>query len=101
MYVFILLLLFLRQLEGGISHLPLLDPTMRATPLAPSEWRKRLKEVHDSNCVVLDVRNGIYFLLLTSHSQFSPGFSCRNLLCFIICFCYAVDVSSIFLEILK
>jgi hypothetical protein len=36
------------------------------------------------------------FLLLTSHSQFSPGFSCRNLLCFIICFCYAVDVSSIF-----
>lgn len=69
MHVFILLLLFLRQLEGGISHLPLLDPTMRATPLAPSEWRKRLKEVHDSNCVVLDVRNGIYFS--SSYKSFS------------------------------
>lgn len=70
-YAFIILLLFLYQLEGGISHLPLLDPTMRATPLSPSEWRKRLKAVreidettnssHDSNYVLLDVRNGIHF----------------------------------------
>ncbi|XP_048227139.1 rhodanese-like domain-containing protein 8, chloroplastic isoform X2 [Ricinus communis] len=56
------------QLEGGISHLPLLDPSMRATPLAPSEWRKRLEMVHEvegmsnsalgSKYVLLDVRNG-------------------------------------------
>lgn len=59
------------QLEGGISHLPLLDPSMRATPLEPSEWRKRLEAVKDgdeasnsnlnSNLILLDVRNGIYF----------------------------------------
>ncbi|XP_055800813.1 rhodanese-like domain-containing protein 8, chloroplastic isoform X2 [Solanum dulcamara] len=56
------------QLEGGISHLPLLDPSMRAAPLAPSEWRKRLEAVNNTNnsshenfnpsCVLLDVRNG-------------------------------------------
>ncbi|KAK1324568.1 hypothetical protein QJS10_CPA01g00132 [Acorus calamus] len=60
------------QLEGGISHLPLLDPAMRATPLSPSEWREKL---HAAGCVdessskkdssgpnrkflLLDVRNG-------------------------------------------
>uniref|UniRef100_A0A0D9W1P4 Rhodanese domain-containing protein n=1 Tax=Leersia perrieri TaxID=77586 RepID=A0A0D9W1P4_9ORYZ len=31
------------QLEGGCSHLPLVDPSMRATPLTPSEWRERLE----------------------------------------------------------
>ncbi|KAM5570268.1 rhodanese-like domain-containing protein 8, chloroplastic [Rosa sericea] len=58
------------QLEGGISHLPLLDPSMRATPLAPSQWRKRLEAVNGSttadastpnrnaNYILLDVRNG-------------------------------------------
>ncbi|XP_065847283.1 rhodanese-like domain-containing protein 8, chloroplastic [Euphorbia lathyris] len=56
------------QLEGGISHLPLLDSSMRATPLAPSEWRKRLEAEREingtpnsnvsSNFVLLDVRNG-------------------------------------------
>nr|XP_023882243.1 rhodanese-like domain-containing protein 8, chloroplastic isoform X2 [Quercus suber] len=56
------------QLEGGISHLPLLDPSIRATPLAPSEWRKRLKAVNEINeasneninteHILLDVRNG-------------------------------------------
>ncbi|XP_061988021.1 rhodanese-like domain-containing protein 8, chloroplastic [Rosa rugosa] len=58
------------QLEGGISHLPLLDPSMRATPLAPSQWRKRLEAVTGSttadastqnpkpNYILLDVRNG-------------------------------------------
>ncbi|CAN4118125.1 unnamed protein product [Withania somnifera] len=56
------------QLEGGISHLPLLDPSMRAAPLAPSEWRKRLEAVNNTNnsshenfnpsCILLDVRNG-------------------------------------------
>ncbi|KAJ9145741.1 hypothetical protein P3X46_028087 [Hevea brasiliensis] len=56
------------QLEGSISHLPLLNPSMRATPLTPFEWRKRLEAVHEivgmsnsaigSNYVLLDVRNG-------------------------------------------
>ncbi|XP_016449400.1 rhodanese-like domain-containing protein 8, chloroplastic isoform X3 [Nicotiana tabacum] len=56
------------QLEGGISHLPLLDPSMRAEPLAPSEWRNRLEAVNNTNsssheninpsCILLDVRNG-------------------------------------------
>ncbi|GJN40392.1 hypothetical protein PR202_gb29599 [Eleusine coracana subsp. coracana] len=31
------------QLEGGSSHLPLVDPSMRARPLAPSEWKERLE----------------------------------------------------------
>lgn len=64
------------QLEGGISHLPLLDPTMRATPLAPSEWRKRLKEVHDSNCVVLDVRNGYEWDIGHFHGAQRPDVDC-------------------------
>ncbi|KAM2231996.1 hypothetical protein ACFX1S_016185 [Malus domestica] len=56
------------QLEGGISHLPLLDPSMRATPLSPSEWRKRLESLKTTsdasndnlkrNQILLDVRNG-------------------------------------------
>ncbi|KAG8661128.1 rhodanese-like domain-containing protein 8, chloroplastic isoform X2 [Manihot esculenta] len=56
------------QLEGGISHLPLLNPSVRATPLTPFEWRKRLEAAHEidvmsnstigSNYVLLDVRNG-------------------------------------------
>lgn len=56
------------QMEGGILHLPLLDPSMRATPLPPSKWRKRLEAVdgiddasHEnssSNYILLDVRNG-------------------------------------------
>ncbi|XP_021604962.1 rhodanese-like domain-containing protein 8, chloroplastic isoform X3 [Manihot esculenta] len=55
------------QLEGGISHLPLLNPSVRATPLTPFEWRKRLEAAHEidvmsnstigSNYVLLDVRN--------------------------------------------
>ncbi|XP_073056521.1 rhodanese-like domain-containing protein 8, chloroplastic isoform X2 [Primulina eburnea] len=51
------------QWEEGISDLPLLDPSMRATPLTPSQWRSRLTAVkkvdNSSNTVVLlDVRNG-------------------------------------------
>ncbi|KAL5697304.1 Rhodanese-like domain-containing protein 8 [Ranunculus cassubicifolius] len=56
------------QLEGGISHLPLLDPAMRATSLTPSEWKNRLQVVnnvdgssshdHNQKVVLLDVRNG-------------------------------------------
>ncbi|XP_062110996.1 rhodanese-like domain-containing protein 8, chloroplastic [Humulus lupulus] len=56
------------QFEGGDAHLPLLDPLMRATPLEPSKWRKKLeaanpvddpsKENSSSNYILLDVRNG-------------------------------------------
>ncbi|KAK9105879.1 hypothetical protein Scep_022723 [Stephania cephalantha] len=55
------------QLEGGISHLPLHDLSMRATPLAPFEWRKKLEAVNnvneapgshpDKKFILLDVRN--------------------------------------------
>ncbi|CAN8292760.1 unnamed protein product [Cochlearia groenlandica] len=57
------------QSEGGISHLPLLDPPMRAKPLEPSEWKRKLKDLTDNDeasspssggrsCILLDVRNG-------------------------------------------
>ncbi|KAK6153229.1 hypothetical protein DH2020_012868 [Rehmannia glutinosa] len=36
-------------LEEGTSHLPLLDSSMRATPLTPSEWRSRLEAVTASD----------------------------------------------------
>ncbi|KAL3835299.1 hypothetical protein ACJIZ3_010035 [Penstemon smallii] len=58
------------QLEEGISHLPLLDPSMRATPLTPSQWRSKIKAVNktenassavDTNCILLDVRNGTIY----------------------------------------
>ncbi|KAF3438384.1 hypothetical protein FNV43_RR21146 [Rhamnella rubrinervis] len=55
------------QLEGGITHLPLLDPSIRATPLAPSQWRKTLEALNtidgpstenlNANYILLDVRN--------------------------------------------
>ncbi|XP_019095075.1 PREDICTED: rhodanese-like domain-containing protein 8, chloroplastic isoform X3 [Camelina sativa] len=54
------------QYEGGISHLPLLDPPMRAKPLEPSEWKRKLNDLTDGDeastsgrsCILLDVRNG-------------------------------------------
>lgn len=58
------------QLEGGVSHLPLVDSSMRATPLTPDEWKKRLLQAaaNDVNVsspsnpnkevILLDVRNG-------------------------------------------
>ncbi|XP_024007847.1 rhodanese-like domain-containing protein 8, chloroplastic isoform X2 [Eutrema salsugineum] len=56
------------QYEGGISHLPLLDPPMRAKPLEPSEWKRKLKDLtaddetspssSGRSCILLDVRNG-------------------------------------------
>ncbi|KAK3148679.1 hypothetical protein QOZ80_3AG0207300 [Eleusine coracana subsp. coracana] len=59
------------QLEGGSSHLPLVDPSMRARPLAPSEWKERLEaskcldvfssktsgETFGRKLLLLDVRN--------------------------------------------
>ncbi|RCV39834.1 hypothetical protein SETIT_9G001700v2 [Setaria italica] len=60
------------QLEGGSLHLPLLDPSMRATPLTPSKWKERLKakacldvpssetpgDTSGRRLLLLDVRNG-------------------------------------------
>ncbi|XP_021714731.1 rhodanese-like domain-containing protein 8, chloroplastic [Chenopodium quinoa] len=55
------------QFDLGAQDLPLLDPSMRAEPLSPSEWRARLKSLdsnHDKanddhkSCILLDVRNG-------------------------------------------
>ncbi|KAK8472918.1 hypothetical protein PHAVU_002G333400 [Phaseolus vulgaris] len=56
------------QFEGGMSHLPLLDSSMRAIPLSPSEWKERLeainktdlraKDYHNRDSILLDVRNG-------------------------------------------
>lgn len=63
-----LIIIIFIQLEGGILDLPLLDPSMRATPLAPSEWRKRLEAANgiddssnediNTKFILLDVRNG-------------------------------------------
>ncbi|GER32177.1 rhodanese/Cell cycle control phosphatasesuperfamily protein [Striga asiatica] len=53
-------------LEEGTSHLPLLDLSVRATPLTPSEWRNRLEAVNrtdnslsrkNTKIILLDVRN--------------------------------------------
>ncbi|KAL3724924.1 hypothetical protein ACJRO7_030003 [Eucalyptus globulus] len=56
------------QVDGGIAHLPLLNTSMRATPLEPSEWKKRVLALSrsrdassgnvDSDCIILDLRNG-------------------------------------------
>ncbi|GAV66725.1 Rhodanese domain-containing protein [Cephalotus follicularis] len=74
------------QLKGGISHLPLFDPSMRATPLTPSEWRKRMEaanecdEVSNSNLntnyVLLDVRNGYEWDIGHFHQAQRPNVDC-------------------------
>ncbi|EPS66390.1 hypothetical protein M569_08392 [Genlisea aurea] len=49
------------QIEEGTSKLPLLDQSLRATPLLPSEWRSKLEQMNDASnnhCILLDVRNG-------------------------------------------
>ncbi|XP_057464509.1 rhodanese-like domain-containing protein 8, chloroplastic [Actinidia eriantha] len=74
------------QLEGGISHLPLLDQSMRATPLTPSQWKHRLEEVNESdeastqnsntNFVLLDVRNGYEWDIGHFHGAQRPNVDC-------------------------
>ncbi|KAH9780870.1 Rhodanese-like domain-containing protein 8 [Citrus sinensis] len=74
------------QLEGGISHLPLLDPSMRAIPLAPSEWRNKLEAGKDidkaSNSdlnrdfILLDVRNGYEWDIGHFHGARRPDVDC-------------------------
>ncbi|MFQ6619383.1 hypothetical protein Gotur_000686 [Gossypium turneri] len=73
-------------LEGGISHLPLLDPSMRATAIAPSEWRKRLEAVKNNdtasntnprtNYILLDVRNGYEWDIGHFHGAQRPDVDC-------------------------
>ncbi|XP_014753723.1 rhodanese-like domain-containing protein 8, chloroplastic isoform X2 [Brachypodium distachyon] len=57
------------QLEGGSCHLPLVESSMRASPLTPSEWREKLEarkrlesepagDTSGRNVLLLDVRNG-------------------------------------------
>ncbi|CAO2823282.1 unnamed protein product [Amaranthus hypochondriacus] len=55
------------QFDLGSQDLPLLDPSMRAVPLSPAEWKARLKSLNGNHekdngdrksCILLDVRNG-------------------------------------------
>ncbi|KAK7320220.1 hypothetical protein RJT34_04956 [Clitoria ternatea] len=72
------------QFEGGISHLPLLDPSMRAIPLSPSEWRDRLKAINKTdltsnpkrNYILLDVRNGYEWDIGHFHGAQRPNVDC-------------------------
>ncbi|RDX81181.1 Rhodanese-like domain-containing protein 8, chloroplastic, partial [Mucuna pruriens] len=77
------------QFEGGISHLSLLDPSMRAIPLSPSEWRDRLEAINktdltakdypDRNYILLDVRNGYEWDIGHFHGAQRPSVDCfRN-----------------------
>ncbi|KAF4394225.1 hypothetical protein F8388_005859 [Cannabis sativa] len=51
------------QFEGGDAHLPLLDPSMRATPLEPSEWRKKLEAVNPVDDLSKENSSSNYILL--------------------------------------
>ncbi|XVF09328.1 hypothetical protein REPUB_Repub07fG0083100 [Reevesia pubescens] len=64
------------QLEGGISHLPLLDPSMRATAISPSQWRKRLEAANNKNYILLDVRNGYEWDIGHFHGAQRPDVDC-------------------------
>ncbi|ERN09510.1 hypothetical protein AMTR_s00029p00123460 [Amborella trichopoda] len=78
------------QMEGGISHLPLVNPAMRAIPLSPSEWRNRLdslKNVEGSSSredtgsdqksvLLLDVRNGYEWDIGHFHGTQRPDVNC-------------------------
>ncbi|CAI9113321.1 OLC1v1013898C1 [Oldenlandia corymbosa var. corymbosa] len=72
------------QLGEGFSQLPLLEPSVRAIPLTPSQWRNRLeamKEVQNSsdsvqNCILLDVRNGYEWDVGHFHGAQRPDVDC-------------------------
>ncbi|XP_074372584.1 rhodanese-like domain-containing protein 8, chloroplastic isoform X4 [Apium graveolens] len=73
------------QLEGGISHLPLLDLSMRAKPLTPSQWRSKLEKVNkdyqgnvnlNTTCILLDVRNGYEWDVGHFHGAERPDVDC-------------------------
>uniref|UniRef100_A0A5B6YMU8 Rhodanese domain-containing protein n=1 Tax=Davidia involucrata TaxID=16924 RepID=A0A5B6YMU8_DAVIN len=70
------------QLEGGISHLPLLDSSMRATPLTPSQWKDKLEAVNkidegsNMKYILLDVRNGYEWDIGHFHGAHRPDVDC-------------------------
>lgn len=51
---------WLIPLQGGTMDLPVTDPSRRATPLSPSEWKRMIQhqERDGRKPVLLDVRNG-------------------------------------------
>lgn len=64
------------QLGGGSCHLPLVEPSMRASPLTPSEWREKLEarkrleteaagDTSERKLLLLDARNGKLCSLLS------------------------------------
>ncbi|KAF8014612.1 hypothetical protein BT93_H0430 [Corymbia citriodora subsp. variegata] len=74
------------QVDGGIAHLPLLNPSMRATPLEPSEWNKRVEALSrscdafsgnvNSDCIILDLRNGYEWDIGHFHGAQRPEVDC-------------------------
>ncbi|CAL0312325.1 unnamed protein product [Lupinus luteus] len=74
------------QCQGGISHLPLLDPSARAIPLAPSEWKNKLEAINKTdviseehpnrNNIILDVRNGYEWDVGHFHGAQRPNVDC-------------------------
>lgn len=76
---------------------------MRATALAPSEWRKRLEAVNkiddasnensNANCILLDVRNGIplpYLLGMVSPRIFLAKSGLNSCVIYFCCMCSKV-----------
>lgn len=59
------------QLAGGTSSLPLTDPSQRATPLSPKEWKAMLKGGSGPKPLLLDVRNSYEWD--AGHFKVRPG----------------------------
>ncbi|PNX93349.1 rhodanese-like domain-containing protein chloroplastic-like, partial [Trifolium pratense] len=51
------------KFKSDTSDLPVLDPSMRAIPLAPSEWRDRLEAINKNDLHSKDYPNKDYILL--------------------------------------
>nr|XP_043616821.1 rhodanese-like domain-containing protein 8, chloroplastic isoform X2 [Erigeron canadensis] len=74
------------QLEGGVSHLPLVDSSMRATPITPAEWRKRVEAANNldvssssnlnGDVILLDVRNGYEWDIGHFRGALRPNVDC-------------------------
>ncbi|MEW5313610.1 MAG: hypothetical protein WDW38_005164 [Sanguina aurantia] len=45
------------SLAGGMTSLPVTDPSARATPLQPAAWKQMLADSQKTKTIVLDVRN--------------------------------------------
>ncbi|GAU37685.1 hypothetical protein TSUD_209740 [Trifolium subterraneum] len=70
--------------KSDVSDLPVLDPSMRAIPLAPSEWRDKLEAINrndqhskdhpNRDYILLDVRNDYVTWLMLTTSLLKDGF---------------------------